>query len=79
MGEDSTTDVITFADEKNVDVVISLDQAARQAKTRGLKLFHEVLLLMCHAMLHAKGFDDLTIEDALKMRQQEFEWLARIL
>ncbi|MDO8527547.1 MAG: rRNA maturation RNase YbeY [Deltaproteobacteria bacterium] len=78
MNDPSVTDVITFADKNSVDVVISLDQAQAQAKPRGISLFHEVALLMCHALLHAKGFDDLTEKEALKMRQAEFETLAKI-
>ena len=79
MGDPSATDVITFADGETADIIISLDQAQRQAKKRGLKLFHEVALLMCHGLLHAKGFDDIKEEDRLVMRQQEFEWLMRVL
>ena len=79
MGDPSATDVITFADGETADIIISLDQAQRQAKKRGLKLFHEVALLICHGLLHAKGFDDIKEEDRLVMRQQEFEWLMRVL
>ncbi|OGQ05375.1 MAG: rRNA maturation RNase YbeY [Deltaproteobacteria bacterium RIFCSPLOWO2_01_44_7] len=75
----TATDVITFADKKAVDIVISLDQAQAQARPRGLKLFHEVCLLMCHGLLHAKGFDDLNEKDWLEMRKAEFESLARAM
>lgn len=75
----TATDVITFADKGVVDIVISLDQALQQAKSRGLKLSEEVALLMCHGLLHAKGFDDQSEKDRLKMRQKEFESLARVL
>lgn len=79
MNDPTPTDVITFVDKETVDVVISLDQADCQAKPRNLSLLHEVILLMGHALLHAKGFDDLTPAKALIMRQQEFELLARVL
>lgn len=75
MNDPSATDVITFADDKTADIVISLDQACKQAKKRGLKLFDEVALLICHALLHTKGYDDLNEKEALTMRQQEFERL----
>lgn len=79
MHDPSATDVITFADKASVDIVISLDQAALQARPRGIQLVEEVQLLMCHALLHAKGFDDLTEKDRLKMRQSEFETMMRVL
>ena len=76
--KDTATDVITFADQKHTDIVISLDQALMQARSRGLKLFHEVVLLMCHGLLHTKGLDDLDEKDWLKMRQKEFECLIKL-
>lgn len=72
------TDVITFADKNFVDIVISLDQAEAQARPRGLKLFQEVVLLMCHGLLHAKGLDDLREKDRLAMRKAEFECLIKL-
>ncbi|MDP2599742.1 MAG: rRNA maturation RNase YbeY, partial [Deltaproteobacteria bacterium] len=87
--EPSVTDVITFKTpsppvgegwgEGTIDIVISLDQAAIQAKKRGLKLFHEAALLMCHGLLHVKGYNDLTEKEALLMRQKEFEWMMKVL
>jgi len=75
----SPTDVITFVDKRMVDIVISLDQAFKQAKPRGLKLFEEVALLMCHGLLHAKGLGDLRQKDKLWMRKSEFEQMMRAL
>ncbi len=74
----TATDVITFADKKNIDIIISLDQARAQAAPRGLKLFHETVLLMCHGLLHAKGLNDLKEKERLKMRQREFECLIKL-
>lgn len=74
----TATDVITFADKKNIDILISLDQALAQARPRGLKLFHETVLLVCHGLLHAKGLDDLKEKDRLEMRQREFECLIKL-
>ena len=39
------------------DVVISLDTAARQAKSKRLPLLHEVRLLLAHGLLHLLGYD----------------------
>lgn len=79
LGKNQTTDVITFSESNTVDIVISLDRAASQARLRGLHLFDEVALLMCHGLLHAKGFDDRTEKKWLTMRKQEFEWMTKIL
>lgn len=68
---------MTFVDD-NIDIVISLDQASKQARTRYLSPFHEIVLLTCHGLLHAKGFDDLNEEEILKMRQAEFEMLMKL-
>ena len=75
---DKPTDVMTFCNG-SIDIVISLDQAARQARLRRLRLIDEVTLLICHGLLHAKGFDDHTEKERLAMRQAEFESLARTL
>lgn len=60
-------------------MAISLDQAYAQARARHLRLIEEVALLMCHGLLHIKGFDDQTELDWLAMRQAEFESLAKTL
>lgn len=79
LNKNSDTDVITFVDGPFIDIVISLDQAAKQAKPRGLTLYQEAALLICHGLLHAKGFDDRTPKAKTEMRKQEFEHLARVL
>ncbi|MBI4125349.1 MAG: rRNA maturation RNase YbeY [Deltaproteobacteria bacterium] len=82
--ENRPTDVITFASTRKripreIDIAISLDQAARQANARGLRLFEETALLMCHGLLHAGGLDDRTEKGWLAMRQAEFASLAKTL
>lgn len=79
LGKKSATDVITFVDGNWIDIFISLDQAQKQALPRDLGLEEEVALLMCHGLLHAKGYDDIREEDRWKMRQKEFETLSRVL
>lgn len=76
LNKKSPTDVITFVND-TIDIVISLDQASKQARARDLSPSHEVVLLMCHGLLHAKGFDDLSEREALKMRKAEFEMLMK--
>ena len=48
-----TTDVLTFENE----IVISLDQARRQAVTEKHSLATEVRYLIIHGVLHAHGYD----------------------
>ena len=62
-----TTDVLSFPAEQADfekeegstlgDVVISLEQAARQAKDNGLTLDQEVSQLILHGLLHLCGYD----------------------
>lgn len=66
-GQDKTTDVLSFSQLEGVgaqgqpdvlgDVVISLPQAARQAKRRRAALWDEVLVLLVHGVLHLLGRD----------------------
>lgn len=68
-GKDSPTDVLAFpVDEKPVrgtprilgDVVISLETALRQARSRKRSLFPEVRFLLAHGLLHLIGYDHAT-------------------
>lgn len=65
-----TTDVLSFPAEQDEfeklegaslgDVVISVEQAARQAKENGLKLDEEIAQLILHGLLHLCGYDHAT-------------------
>ena len=65
-----TTDVLSFSVEQDEfenaegssmgDVVISLEQAARQAKDNGLSLDQEVAQLILHGLIHLCGYDHAT-------------------
>lgn len=80
-GKDSTTDVLSFpheADEFETheehflgDIVISVEQAARQAKENELTLDNEIKQLMLHGVLHLCGYDHET--DAGEMNAREIE------
>jgi probable rRNA maturation factor len=68
-GKDSPTDVLAFpVDEKPVrnaprilgDVVISLETALRQARSRRRNLLAEVRFLLAHGLLHLIGYDHAT-------------------
>lgn len=72
-GKDKTTDVLSFPAQQSVrknkltwvapgvlplgDLVISLQQARRQAKQFGVSLEEEVVHLFIHGYLHLLGFD----------------------
>jgi rRNA maturation RNase YbeY len=67
-GKRGTTDVLSFPAEQDEferaavgamlgDVVISVEQAARQAGEHGLKFEREVEQLILHGMLHLCGYD----------------------
>jgi len=65
-----TTDVLTFPGDRP-DIVISLDQARRQAADEKHSLATEVRYLILHGLLHALGYDHEADEgemDALEMR-----------
>jgi probable rRNA maturation factor len=66
-GKRGTTDVLSFPVEQEVweqvegktlgDLVISIEQAARQAKENGLTLNEEIAQLILHGLLHLCGYD----------------------
>lgn len=65
-GKNSTTDVLSFPhesdefdpDKNNLgDIVISVEQAQRQAAENGLTLEAEIKQLTLHGVLHLCGFD----------------------
>ncbi len=75
---DKTTDVLTFPGERP-DVVVSLDQARRQAVAEKHSLATEVRYLILHGVLHALGYDHETDEgemNALEMRVRRIVGLA---
>ena len=65
-----TTDVLSFPAEQDEfervegpslgDVVISMEQAARQAKENGLTLDEEIAQLILHGLIHLCGYDHAT-------------------
>ena len=63
--KNQTTDVLSFSVEDQPvsggkilgDVVISVEQARRQAKERGKTLKSEMVTLLIHGILHLLGYD----------------------
>ncbi|HEY3040305.1 MAG TPA: rRNA maturation RNase YbeY [Pyrinomonadaceae bacterium] len=68
--KNGTTDVLSFPAEQDEfeklegpnlgDVVISIEQAARQAKENDLTLDQEIAQLILHGLLHLCGYDHST-------------------
>jgi probable rRNA maturation factor len=66
-GKRKTTDVLSFSYQKerflkdmgspDGEVVISLQQAKRQADDAGIPLFDEIVNLIIHGLCHLKGYD----------------------
>jgi probable rRNA maturation factor len=75
--KNKTTDVLTFPgdDPSHLgDIVISVDQARRQAAAEGHSLATEVRYLIVHGLLHALGYDHETDHgemDALELKVRE--------
>lgn len=73
--KDKPTDVLAFAMDESVpdpagilgDVVISLDTADRQARSRRRPLIEEVRFLLAHGVLHLIGYDHAEPEEKREM------------
>ncbi len=84
-GKDATTDVLSFPhvpDDWNAgilpamsearffgDIVISIEQAARQAEENNLTLENEIKQLMLHGVLHLCGYDHETDDGEMNARE----------
>jgi probable rRNA maturation factor len=78
-----TTDVLTFpasgpGEPVEVDIAICVDEAARQATSRGHELRRELLLYALHGVLHCTGFDDRTPAEHARMHAEEDRILQAI-
>lgn len=76
--KDLTTDVLSFAhepdkfdsDKSNLgDIVISVEQAARQAEENGVALENEIKQLILHGLLHLCGYDHETDNGEMNARE----------
>jgi probable rRNA maturation factor len=84
-GKNTTTDVLSFPheadefddDESNLgDIVISVEQAEKQAKANKLSLENEISQLILHGFLHLSGYDHET--DSGEMNERELELRKRL-
>ena len=79
-----TTDVLTFdlrddaAGPLDVDILVCLDEAKRQAAARGHLPEHELLLYAVHGVLHCLGHDDHDSQAFERMHAEEDRVLAEI-
>ncbi|HMJ08493.1 MAG TPA: rRNA maturation RNase YbeY [Pyrinomonadaceae bacterium] len=83
--KDSTTDVLSFPHEPDEfdpeknnlgDIVISVEQAVRQAGENGLSLDAELKQLVLHGVLHLLGYDHETDKGEMNARELELrDWL----
>jgi probable rRNA maturation factor len=55
--KNKTTDVLTFPGERSCEIVISIDQARRQAAREKHSMATEVRYLLLHGILHGLGYD----------------------
>ena len=79
-GKNSTTDVLSFPhepdefdpDKDNLgDIVISAEQAQKQAAENGLTLEGEIKQLILHGLLHLCGYDHETDNGEMNSREIE--------
>ena len=78
-GEDAPDDPAFPAapgEESVGEVVVSLPQAARQARDRGAPAEHELALLVVHGVLHLWGYEHGAPEEAEAMQAMERAVLA---
>lgn len=86
-GKDSTTDVLSFPHEADEfdpentslgDIVISVEQAKKQAKENGLTFENEIKQLMLHGLLHLCGYDHETDNGEMNERELALRTLLGI-
>jgi probable rRNA maturation factor len=90
-GKDEVTDVLSFPQYESIkddgvsdpfiylgDVVISLEQAKRQAEEFGHTLEREIVYLTVHSMLHLFGYDHMTDDEKAEMRAKEKSVLSSL-
>jgi len=75
-GVPGTTDVLTFdlsevGPELDVDILVCIDEAARQGVARGHSTERELLLYTIHGVLHCLGHDDHDPAAAARMHAEE--------
>ncbi len=69
--KNKTTDVLTFPGEASCEIVISIDQARKQAAQEKHTIATELRYLLLHGILHGLGYDHET--DNGEMNELELE------
>ena len=86
-GKNTTTDVLSFPNEPDEfdldkdnlgDIVISAEQAQKQAAENGLTLEGEIKQLILHGLLHLCGYDHETDNGEMNARELELRELLKI-
>jgi len=80
LGDPTTTDVMTFdlaeaPGTLDADLLVCVDEAARQASARGHAVEREVLLYIVHGVLHCAGENDTDEASSARMHAREDELL----
>ncbi len=77
-GKDRPTNVISFSyldglpNEMLGDVIVSVEQAHKEAEAAGLPFYRRLLSLIIHGLVHVLGYDhELGPREARKMRYRE--------
>ena len=71
LDDPTPTDVISFALEEGVELVVSVQTARRVAREQGHTIRAEVALYVVHGLLHCCGYDDIRARDRKRMREAE--------
>ena len=72
--KNKTTDVLTFPGEESCEIVISVDQARKQAVREKHPVTTELRYLILHGVLHGLGYDHETDSgemNALELKTRE--------
>ena len=78
LGDPTPTDVISFCIDDGAELVVSVETAARCARSGRHAIADEVALYVVHGLLHVCGFDDVRARDRKRMRKAERAVLAQL-
>ena len=77
LNHDTLTDILTFdlrdTPAAEINILISADRVADNAREFKVSLERELFRVMSHGLLHASGVSDKSKEDQVIMRQREDE------